>query len=358
MIPVAEQRRIAEELLQASIDDAGYTTCPGAAYHTTGSGRRDFRLYLSDTDTPRENCFHQSCLAARTEFMRDFLRAIRAAERGSGATYTHRPSHTGEKPPLPAPTASIPPFNPEAAQRIADACPRDIDYCHLLDASPVFISPNPPDWPAQLIDNLYTPGERILIFTKFCSQGQYIRVAGKGNYTLASIPGHHATPGAQLPTSAPEGMWYLSAPVTGLWTPNPDKIDTDTGKPRLGRRHTACCTRFPFALLESDTIPVEQWLRILVQLNDPIAAVYTSGGKSIHALIAVDAATPEQFKAARRSLITRLAPLGADPAAITAVRLSRLPGCIRAEKPPPDNLQTLLYLNPCPRAGNPIINRL
>ena len=69
----------------------------------------------------------------------------------------------------------------------------------------------------------------------------------------------------------------------------------------------------------------------------------------------VNAGTPAEFKNARARLL-RLAAVGADPAAITAVRLSRLPGITRAEKPAPHNLQRLLYLNPSPTA-EPIHNR-
>lgn len=361
MLSPDRQRQIAEHILGYPIADDGCAPCPGAQYHSTQSGARDWRLYLANNpgETPREHCFHQSCLAARTEFMRQFLSALRAEEHAQtpGAWQAPRAHHNGTPPPQHHNAPARPEIDLELAARLAAQCPRDITPADLLAISPIRISDDPADWPKQLIDTLYQPGERILIFTASCSQGQYLRVAGKDTYTLSCRPGVHARPGAQLPRTNPAGMWYLCAPVLGTWHPNPQRKDQN-GHPLPGRRHSACCTRFPYAVLESDAIPPAQWLRILVQLHDPIAAVYTSGGKSIHALIRVDAPTKDAFDIARKNLIARLAPIGADPAAITAVRLTRLPGCIRAEKPAPGNLQTLLYLNPHSRPGNPLINRL
>jgi len=87
----------------------------------------------------------------------------------------------------------------------------------------------------------------------------------------------------------------------------------------------------------------------------PIVAIYTSGGRSVHALVKVDCESKAQFDALRDDLIPVLAPLGADPSAITAVRLTRLPGTLRhgtkdkngKMKPyPSPRLQRLLYLDP------------
>lgn len=358
MLSTSQQRAIAEQLLGCPLDDLGYAPCPGAHRHTTSTGRRDFRIYFEDGKMPRENCFHSSCLTERTEFMRRLHAEIHAAERGQGGTPRRDPAAPRyEYPPAPKTTAP-PPLEPELAAAIAARCPSAITEAHLLAASPIPIPPLHPDWPTLLLNTIYATGERILIFTSPRSQGQYIHIAGGGTYTLSATPGVRATPGATIPYRAELGAWFLCAPVRGDWQPNPNNIDPRTGSPRLGRRHAACVTRYPYAVLESDTIPPATWLRILVQLQDPIAAIYTSGGKSIHALIKVNCTTAAEFNQRRRELITRLAPVGADPAALTAVRLTRLPGVIRAEKPGPGNLQRLLYLNPNARQGQPIINKI
>ena len=77
----------------------------------------------------------------------------------------------------------------------------------------------------------------------------------------------------------------------------------------------------------------------------PIAAIYTSGKRSIHALVRYDVASKAEWDAVKKSLLQIVAPLGADPAALTAVRLSRLPGCTRAGE-----MQRLLYLCPNPQS--------
>ena len=362
MLSVDRQRAIAEDLLGTTLDPSGHAPCPGAHRHTTGTGWRDFRLYFEEGKMPREHCFHASCEPERTEFMRRLHAAIHAEERGQTGHATPRqdPYRPRYKTTPAAPhKTNRPPLDPALADSIAARCPVDVTEAHLLAASPVPIPPVPTDWPTLLLDSLYAPGDRILIFTNPQSQGQYLHIAGGDTYTLSSHPGTRATPGARLPIRSPQGAWYLCAPVRGDWQPNPNNLDRRTGQPRLGRRHGACVRRYPYAVLESDTIPPATWLKILVQLRDPIAAVYTSGGKSIHALISVNCTTAAEFNQRARELITRLAPIGADPAAITAVRLTRLPGVVREEKPSPANLQRLLYLNPAARQGDtPIFNQI
>jgi hypothetical protein len=86
---------------------------------------------------------------------------------------------------------------------------------------------------------------------------------------------------------------------------------------------------------------------VLAQLQIPICAIYTSGGRSIHALVKLEVPTKAHWDAVRDTLREMVCPLGGDAGAMSAVRLSRLPGCQRgvgaAAKP-----QRLLYLNPNP----------
>jgi hypothetical protein len=76
-----------------------------------------------------------------------------------------------------------------------------------------------------------------------------------------------------------------------------------------------------------------------------ISAIYTSGSRSIHCLIRLDAASKEDWDSQIGSLKRPLKVLGADPACLSAVRLTRLPGCRRPEK---GGFQRLLYLCPNP----------
>lgn len=99
------------------------------------------------------------------------------------------------------------------------------------------------------------------------------------------------------------------------------------------------------------------WLKFLAGFPDPIRAIYSSGGGSWHALVCVDRDTwagmdgllkgnPNgRTAAARAGCKATWARYGADPAALTPVRLTRLPGCMRNGKE-----QKLIYLNPGPKA--------
>jgi hypothetical protein len=134
------------------------------------------------------------------------------------------------------------------------------------------------------------------------------------------------------------GCWYLCNPVDGEWHHNP-------------RQNTMSCrseeslTAFRYAVLESDQAPFAQWLAFIVQLPIRVAAIYSSGGRSIHALVRLDAANKKEFDATIAPLKRPLKVLGADPACLSAVRLTRLPGCWRPEK---NGFQKLLYLCPNP----------
>jgi hypothetical protein len=98
-----------------------------------------------------------------------------------------------------------------------------------------------------------------------------------------------------------------------------------------------------YFVLESDELSAGEWLRVLAHVALPIAAIYTSGGRSIHALVKMEVASKAEWDAVKKTLVEMMCPLGADPAALTAVRLSRLPGCLRGNR-----MQELLYLNPAP----------
>lgn len=352
---VDEQRAIAEAVLGAEITAEGYAPCPGRGCHTTGDGSRDFRLFFEAGVMPHEHCFHSSCQTAREEFMRALFSALRKAEKdkGAGRPATWRPAVVK---PSPAMAPKAPAFDSGLLKQVASKCSREWSLDMLREVSPVRIPALPDTWPQLLLDKLFLPGENLLIFLEPRSQGQFIYAVGRGLYKLSSQPGvkAEAVPWERLPRVSTLGAWWLCSPVLGSWLPNPNNIDQRTGEQRLGRRHEACCTAHPYAVLESDTVAPEEWLKVLVQLREKIVAVYSSGGKSIHALVRVDARTKQEFNQHRARLL-RLAAVGADPAAMSAVRLTRLPGVIRAEKAAPHNMQTLYYLNPA-ATGSPINN--
>jgi hypothetical protein len=136
------------------------------------------------------------------------------------------------------------------------------------------------------------------------------------------------------------GIWYLANPVDGEWHP------VQHGRPgELSCRSESALTDFRFLVLESDIAPPELWLPFITHMPARIAAIYTSGGRSIHALAVIEAHSKAEFDANAEPLKRPLKRLGGDPACLSAVRLTRLPGCGRPEK---GGFQRLLYLHPNP----------
>jgi hypothetical protein len=212
----------------------------------------------------------------------------------------------------------------------------------------------------DFLDRIFLTGEKTYIFTRFYSQGDFGHVAGTpgASWRLGERPGQKPVRVDALPESSREGAWFLPCPMDGQWHP---AGSTDAkGNPILSRRSGASVTRYRHMLLESDEAKDEDWLNMLVQLPLPISALYTSGGRSIHALVRIEAESKSRFDAFRDRILPFLSRMGADPAAISGVRLTRLPGVLREGTTDKDGryqryaeprLQRLLYLNPTPECA-------
>ena len=338
-IDLPARERIASELLGTSVTHGSFTCCPGNARHTKGDGSRDFRVLLDAI--PTGHCFHGSCSAEVESFNHDLRSRIWHAEHGSQRSAP--PPEWGRTAPEPrgyrAPKR--PDFDPAKLTRLAANVTHPITADWLIARSPVPIPRGARGIAPDFLEHLYEPGEKVLIFTKFASQAQFGHHVGKKSWRLSPDRNGKPVP-SDLPLGGPDGVWFLCNPVTGQWRLNPNKIDA-AGRVTHSRRHGDCVTAWRYLVLESDVAAPAEWLKILVQLSLPIAAIYTSGGKSIHALLRIDAASKPAWDHERNTLVQLLAPLGADPAAMTAVRLTRLPGTLRG-----DRLQELYYLNPRP----------
>jgi hypothetical protein len=175
-------------------------------------------------------------------------------------------------------------------------------------------------------------GEKVLVFARMESQGQLLWKADAGDLILdGDFP------------AGPDGVWFLAQPVDGEYHCNPRL----GGKP--SRRSEESVKAWRYAVLESDKAEPEEWLRCLIQLPLRIASICESGGRSIHALVRLDAESKADWDTKVRVIKPVLVTLGADPGALSAVRLTRLPQAKRGER-----VQRLLYLNPAPD-GAPIL---
>lgn len=90
-------------------------------------------------------------------------------------------------------------------------------------------------------------------------------------------------------------------------------------------------TGFKFALVESDSMPVDEQIAMYRKLELPIAALVHSGRKSVHAIVRVDADSFEEYRKRVTFLYDFLAGHGVkvDTQNRNPSRLSRMPGVTR-----------------------------
>ncbi len=92
-------------------------------------------------------------------------------------------------------------------------------------------------------------------------------------------------------------------------------------------------TDFRYALVESDMLSPGKQLALIREMRLPVAAIVTSGGKSVHAIVHVDAADKAQYRERVKALYEYCAASGfpCDEQNRNPSRLSRLPGFQRGE---------------------------
>jgi hypothetical protein len=222
---------------------------------------------------------------------------------------------------LASPTSKrVPEFNPELAISTAAQVPVEITPGWLKARSPVPVTCSTD----HFLREIFGPDEKALVFNRYKSQGHLWPTAVE----IKSFSRQHWN----------DGAWFLCNPVDGQSHWNPRLL-------KISRRSEESITSFRFAVLECDQKPKEKWfpiwLQILVQLALPIVSITDSAGTSAHALVRVACESKQAWDQFKFQSLRPLVPLGADDGALSAVRLTRLPGCYRA-----DRRQELLYLNP------------
>ena len=241
--------------------------------------------------------------------------------------YEYAGNRAGQAQSFHVPKRPKPVYHPDKLERLAARLDHAVTPEWLAKASPVST------WnrsPAGFLHRLYRTGENIVVFDVFESQGCEVWVHPGAVGNLASL--NYLQTGRQ-------GVWFLANPVDGQFHWNPRE-----GKP--SRRSEEAVTSWRYWVVESDAAPKDLWLRALAQLPLPIAAIYDSGGDSIHALVDVGAESKLEWdQIVRTKLGPLIVPIGADYGAMTGVRLTRLPNCRRGQT---GNMQSLLYLNPNP----------
>lgn len=169
---------------------------------------------------------------------------------------------------------------------------------------------------------MYAPGEKVIV------QAEY------GKDVLWPDEG-------PLPEGGRDGVKYYANPVHGRYVPNPrGKVLPGETEPRPSRKIKECVEHFRFLVLESDKADLKDWLGFIVQAPIKIAAITTSGGRSIHTLVRVDCRTAAEFAEQKQRMAPFLAGvqvLGVDTGPMNVLAPTRLPQCWREGKvvPPP-----------------------
>jgi hypothetical protein len=234
----------------------------------------------------------------------------------------------------------VPDYSPEKLAAVVQDQP-EVSEGWFMERSPVDVRKLTP---GEFIELVFQPGERVLVFTDFRSQGDFLWEVGKGGFRLGMQPGVKAVKSKLPVDGGKDGVWFLSNPVEGTWHGNP------RAGGKASRRSTEAVSTWKHLLLESDEAPSELWLRLLACCGLPIVAIYSSGGRSWHALVREShGADMAGFKEKLKAYKQRVPLVGADANAITPVRLTRLPGCTRGGK-----LQKLIYLNPKADGANAV----
>jgi len=143
------------------------------------------------------------------------------------------------------------------------------------------------------------------------SKGVYDRTAGE---LIASLKKHPDDLGATIGDWKPQvGAWIRFNPLDG------DGVKNEN------------ITKFRFALVESDTLPVAEQDIVYRKLELPIATLVHSGGKSLHAIVRVDAENYDEYRKRVEFLYDFLEKNGVsiDKQNRNPSRLSRMPGVTR-----------------------------
>ena len=143
------------------------------------------------------------------------------------------------------------------------------------------------------------------------SKGVFDRTAGE---LIASLHRYPDDLGATVGDWKPEaGAWIRFNALDGEGVRNENVVS------------------FKYALVESDTMPVDEQIAMYRREELPIAALVSSAGKSVHAIVHVDAADAQEYRKRVTFLYDFLAARGlkVDTQNRNPSRLSRMPGVTR-----------------------------
>ncbi len=192
-----------------------------------------------------------------------------------------------------------------------------------VDTPPPIPSPAP-DWErtdlARFLQAVFRPGEMVSYVVEASNHEGSVRPVGRGvQRPLESLLEYAAdNPACDVVYSSEAGAWTRLNPTDGKGIGD------------------ANVTEYRHALVESDSLSVEQQWAVLERLRVPCSTVVHSGGKSLHAAVRVDAGRDLSLyrkRVERLYAVLENAGLHVDKQNRNPSRLSRLPGVLRAGRP-------------------------
>ena len=186
----------------------------------------------------------------------------------------------------------------------------------------------PTDWhPAKdlitYLTVLFDPSEYVGYVTETFKGEDGRQVPSKGNYDrtagqlIDALRTCKDDIGAVLGDSDPDvGAWIRFNPLDGKGVKNEN------------------VTAFRYALVESDEMNLEEQHAMIRELELPVAALVSSGGKSLHAIVRIEAGSFEEYRSRVDYLyaVCEKNGLKVDRQNRNPSRLSRLPGVMRRGK--------------------------
>ena len=180
---------------------------------------------------------------------------------------------------------------------------------------------NPAEELITYLNLLFEPEDKVAFVTSDVWQtgdGKWVPAKGRYDRTAAeltrSLRKHPEDIGATVGDWKEEaGAWIRFNPVDGQGVKNEN------------------VTAFRYALVESDTLPISEQDAMYRKLELPIAALVHSGGKSLHAIVHVDAKDLDEYRQRVDFLYDFLEKQGMeiDKQNRNPSRLSRMPGVTR-----------------------------
>lgn len=176
----------------------------------------------------------------------------------------------------------------------------------------------------KYLETLYEPDDLVgyVVNSMQDDEGKW-KPSSAGNYDrtrdelIAEIKQHPEDLGAVLGDWKPEaGAWIRINPLDGKGGGNKNVV------------------AFRYVLVESDSMPLKAQEAFYRQMELPIAAMVNSGGKSIHAVVHIDAQNEKEYRQRVKKLFDFLAEhdFVVDQNNCNPARLSRMPGIPRGDK--------------------------